>query len=71
LWYRSPEILLGTKKYTKKIDIWSIGCIFAELLGRCTIFKGERELDQLYKIIQVLGTPSEEDLDAVQNTIFK
>lgn len=40
-WYRAPEILLSQSEYTKSIDIWSIGCIFAELLGRTPLFKGK------------------------------
>ena len=46
-WYRGPEILLSTADYTKAIDLWSIGCIFAELLGRTPIFQG------IYKFIYI------------------
>ena len=45
LWYRAPEILLGCKEYSTPIDIWSIGCIFAELLGRAPLFPGDDYLD--------------------------
>jgi cyclin-dependent kinase 2 len=45
LWYRAPEILLGAKEYSTPIDIWSIGCIFAELIGRTPLFPGEDYLD--------------------------
>ena len=62
---------LGQKRYTSKIDIWSIGCIFAELLGRCTLFKGRDELDQLYKIINIVGTPSQEDQQFIVKKRFK
>lgn len=44
LWYRSPELLLGTKKYDSKIDIWSLGCIFAEMILGTTPFKGDTEV---------------------------
>ena len=58
LWYRAPELLLGTDKYGEEIDIWSIGCIFAELLTREPLFQGRNEVDQLSKIFALLGTPT-------------
>jgi len=58
LWYRAPEVLLGAKKYSTPIDMWSIGCIFAELITKKPIFPGDSEIDQLYKIFQLLGTPN-------------
>ena len=60
LWYRSPEVLLGTS-YATPVDIWSCGCIFAELFTRKPLFPGQYEVDQLAKIFGVLGTPSEAD----------
>ncbi|XP_031623981.1 cyclin-dependent kinase 1-like [Contarinia nasturtii] len=57
LWYRSPEILLGTSQYSPKIDIWSMGCIFAELFQRKPIFNGDSEIGQLHKIAEILGAP--------------
>jgi len=60
LWYRAPEILLGTKNYSTAVDIWSIGCIFAEMVLQVAIFPGDCEIDQLYKIFQTLGTPTEQ-----------
>lgn len=57
LWYRAPEILLGTKLYTTGVDIWAIGCIFAEMMMLAPLFSGDSEIDQLYKIFRVLGTP--------------
>ncbi|KAI6173268.1 putative serine/threonine-protein kinase [Aphelenchoides besseyi] len=59
LWYRSPELLLGTKKYSTAIDIWSIGCIFGEFLKLIPIFQGNSETDQLNKIFMDIGTPNE------------
>jgi len=44
-WYRAPELLIGSKEYTKAIDIWSVGCIFSELLGRKILFRGAHYLD--------------------------
>lgn len=58
LWYRAPEILLGCKEYSTPIDIWSIGCIFAEMSQRKALFIGDSEIDQIFKIFSVLGTPN-------------
>ncbi|XP_024007627.1 cyclin-dependent kinase G1 isoform X2 [Eutrema salsugineum] len=58
-WYRPPELLLGAKEYSTAVDMWSIGCIMAELLSQKPLFPGKSELDQLQKIFAVLGTPSE------------
>lgn len=59
LWYRPPEILLGTKMYSTSVDIWSIGCIFAEMVHKKTLFSGDSEIDQLFRIFRTLGTPDE------------
>jgi serine/threonine protein kinase len=64
-WYRAPEIMLSTKEYTKAIDIWSTGCIFAELLGRKPLFPGDDYIHQLQIICDKLGTPQEEELHFV------
>jgi len=60
LWYRAPEVLLGSPKYSCPIDIWSIGTIFAEMVNRRPLFQGDSEIDQLFRIFRVLRTPSEE-----------
>ncbi|MEW5302585.1 MAG: hypothetical protein WDW36_005354 [Sanguina aurantia] len=59
LWYRAPEILLGSKTYSTPVDVWSIGCIFAEMINHRPLFPGDSEIDQLYKIFQVMATPDE------------
>lgn len=59
LWYRAPEILLGAKEYSTPIDIWSIGCIFAEMAQRKALFIGDSEIDQIFKIFSVQGTPND------------
>ncbi|XP_049376658.1 LOW QUALITY PROTEIN: cyclin-dependent kinase G-2-like [Solanum stenotomum] len=59
LWYRSPELLMGMKKYSNAIDMWSIGCIMAELLTNKPIFDGKSKIDQINKIFGILGTPDE------------
>jgi cell division cycle 2-like protein len=61
LWYRAPELLLGEKTYTPAIDMWSVGCIFAELLNKGeAVIQGHSEIDQLDKIFRLLGSPSEQ-----------
>jgi len=60
LWYRAPEILLGAQKYTYAVDIWSMGCIFAEMVTNIPLFTGDSEIDQLFKIFSTLSTPNEE-----------
>ncbi|KAK6589370.1 MAPK protein [Cryptosporidium xiaoi] len=63
-WYRAPEIILCVNRYDKAVDIWSAGCIFAELIRRSALFAGHDHLDQLKAIISCLGTPSKEELDS-------
>jgi cyclin-dependent kinase len=60
LWYRSPEILLGGRQYSTGVDMWSIGCIFAEMVNRKPLFPGDSEIDEIFKIFRVLGTPNED-----------
>lgn len=60
LWYRAPEILLGARRYSTAVDIWSAGCIFAEMILRMPLFPGDSEIDELYKIFRALGTPNEQ-----------
>ncbi|KHN26013.1 Cyclin-dependent kinase C-2 [Glycine soja] len=59
LWYRPPELLLGTTKYGPAVDMWSVGCIFAELLQGKPIFPGKDEPEQLNKIYELCGAPNE------------
>lgn len=68
IWYRAPELLLGAKHYTSAVDMWAVGCIFAELLTLKPLFQGAEvkatpnpfQLDQLDKIFKVLGHPTQE-----------
>ncbi|KAF9423433.1 hypothetical protein HW555_001242 [Spodoptera exigua] len=59
LWYRAPELLLLSKEYSLPIDMWSVGCIFAELITLKPLFPGTTEMDQLKRIFMDLGTPSD------------
>lgn len=60
LWYRAPEILLGSSRYSCPIDVWSMGCIFSEMATKKPLFQGDSEIDQLFRTFRVLKTPTEE-----------
>lgn len=64
-YYRAPEILMGARHYTAAVDIWSVGCILAELLSRRILFQAQSPLHQLDLILDLLGTPMPEDLKTV------
>ncbi|CAK4077881.1 unnamed protein product [Aphanomyces euteiches] len=66
-WYRAPEIMLGCMKYTRTVDVWSLGCIFAEMLSRKPLFPGQDYIDQLHLIMNALGVPSDAELYFVTN----
>ena len=59
LWYRAPDILLGNENYERSVDMWSVGCIFAEMVLGTILFKGFSEKEQVRKIFEILGTPTE------------
>ena len=60
-WYRAPEVLLRSTNYSSPIDVWAVGCIMAELYTKRPLFPGNSEIDQIYKVCSVLGTPSNSD----------
>jgi cell division cycle 2-like len=60
LWYRAPELLLGAEKYGTAVDMWSVGCIFGELLSKDPLLQGKNEVDELSKIFELCGIPTEE-----------
>lgn len=64
-YYRAPEVVLSPKHYSKAIDMWSIGCIFGEMLNGAILFKGGDYIDQLSKIFNILGTPQDPTLTAL------
>eukprot|EP01134_Creolimax_fragrantissima_P007629 CFRG7629T1 len=66
-WYRAPEIILSWKQYTKAIDVWSTGCIFAEMLLRQPLFPGRDYIHQVDLIIKFVGTPTEVDVSDIKS----
>jgi len=62
LWYRAPDVLLGSRTYSTSIDIWSCGCIFAEMMSGVPLFRGKDNQDQLLHIMRIIGTPDERTL---------
>jgi len=66
-WYRAPEILLGSTRYGKGVDMWSLGCILGEMLTGKPIFPGNSTMNQLDRILEVTGRPSTEDVSAIKS----
>ncbi len=64
-YYRAPELIFGSTEYTTAIDVWSTGCVFAELLLGAPLFPGDSGVDQLVEIIKILGTPTQDDIHAM------
>lgn len=64
-YYRAPELIFGATNYTTKIDVWSAGCVMAELILGQPLFPGESGIDQLVEIIKILGTPSKEQIKSM------
>lgn len=65
-WYRAPEILLGSTKYSKAIDMWSVGCILGEMYLGKPMFPGTSTLNQIERVLEVTGRPSNEDIESLQ-----
>ena len=68
-WYRAPEILLGSTKYNSQADMWSVGCIFGELLNGKPMFPGTSTLTQINKVLEVTGKPNKEDIQSIQSEL--
>lgn len=60
LWYRAPELLLGAARYGPAVDAWSVGCVFGELLTREPLLQGRNEVDQLARVFELCGVPTDE-----------
>ncbi|KAJ1671702.1 glycogen synthase kinase 3, partial [Spiromyces aspiralis] len=67
-YYRAPELIFGATNYTGKIDIWSAGCVMAELILGQPLFPGESSIDQLVEIIKILGTPSRQQIKEMNSS---
>jgi len=67
IWYRSPELLLTWKEYTRAMDMWAIGCILAELLKRRPLLTGKNYLHQVSLIFRLVGSPTAEEIEQIQN----
>ncbi|CAF1349279.1 unnamed protein product [Adineta steineri] len=70
LWYRPPEILLNAPTYGMPLDIWGVGCVFAEMCLRRPLFRGECEIDQLLLIFRLFGTPSVVEWPDIANCLY-
>ncbi|CBN76016.1 conserved unknown protein [Ectocarpus siliculosus] len=66
-WYRAPEILLGSPRYTKGVDMWAVGCILGEMLSGRPTFPGTSTMNQLEKIMESTGRPSPEDVQSIKS----
>ena len=66
-WYRAPEILLGSTKYTKAVDMWSMGCILGEMYLGKPMFPGTSTLNQIQRVLEITGSPSKEDIASLQS----
>ncbi|XVF60596.1 hypothetical protein PTKIN_Ptkin08bG0060900 [Pterospermum kingtungense] len=74
LWYRPPELLMGSTSYEVSVDLWSVGCVFAELLMGKPILKGRTEVEQLHKIFKLCGSPPDDYWKKIRlplSTMFK
>lgn len=67
-WYRAPELLVGCTLYAEGVDMWSVGCIMGEMIGGKPVLKGRSTMDQLEKVMQLTGKPSEADLRPILQT---
>lgn len=68
-WYRAPEILLGSTKYSKAVDMWSVGCILGELITGKSLFPGTSTLNQIERILELTGRPSPKDIESIDSPL--
>jgi serine/threonine protein kinase len=66
-YYRAPEVMLSSCEYTETVDIWSLGCTFAEVLSGKILFPGKHYLEQVELIVDVCGTPDDDTLTQISN----
>lgn len=70
-WYRAPELLLQERYYNGAIDVWSVGCVLAELLGRKPVFPGTDYIDEIIQITNIIGTPTDQDISSLTSDAAK
>ena len=70
-WYRSPELLVGDTSYGKGVDVWAIGCMFAEITNGLPLFPGESDIDQLFHIIRCFGQLTGQQMDFSQKPVVR
>lgn len=68
-WYRAPEILLGSTQYSKAVDMWSVGCIIGELVLGKAIFPGTSTLNQIERVLELLGKPKGDELESLESPL--
>lgn len=68
-WYRAPEILLGSNSYSKGVDIWSFGCLIAELFRGKPLFAGTSTLNQIERVLTWTGFPSSSDIQSLRSDV--
>lgn len=70
-WYRAPEILLGSRGYSKGIDIWGFGCLAAEMIKGKPLFQGTSTINQLERVLMWTGPPTQSDIESLHTTFGK
>lgn len=68
-WYRAPELLLGSKDYSKEVDIWALGCLIGEMFMGKAMFPGTSTINQIEKVVAWTGTPSAQDLKHLSSSL--
>ena len=71
LWYRAPEILMRKPLYSQEIDMWAFGCIMAEMTINEPLFNGDSEIEQLFKIFRMIGSPNQQTFKQISDHSFK
>lgn len=67
-WYRAPEVILSTRQYSAAIDVWSVGCILAELIRRKPLLPAQTEQEQMMMITQLIGKPEAHFIDQIEDS---
>jgi serine/threonine protein kinase len=70
-WYRAPEVIVGWPRYTSAVDMWAVGCIVAELIGRTPLFPGADTMKQMELISKIMGKPDEQFIKRCRKTAYR